>query len=178
MRIKKPAGHHEATFTFPVLCDYRVFVVFTEDIGASVDYLADRDNFNLISSDNRLVDCVACHLHPEGRGHSYIVFNPTARAGSIAHECWHMINNLMEFTGVKLDDEFVAYHLGHAVQQVVEFQYVVQGRTKNVDSGRISPKAGTGRVGRSRGHSSKPQSKGGHGIYGSSKVRRSKACTR
>jgi len=172
MKIKRPAGHHEATFMFPMLAEYRVFIVFTDDISASVDYLADRDNFNVLSAE-RMTDCVACHLHPESRGHSYIIFTPKTYAGSIAHECWHMIYNLMDFTGIKLEDEFVAYHLGYAVQKVVEFQHAVQGRTKNVDSGRSSAKAGAGRAGRSLGDSSKSKTPRSTRIHGTSKVRRS-----
>lgn len=178
MRIKKPESHHEASFTFPVLSDYRVFIIFTEDFAKTATYLADRDFFNVLDSDEKYTNCVACHLHPNGRGHSYLLFKPKAHAGAIAHECWHMIYQLMEWTAIKPDDEFVAYHLGHAVQKVVEFQHDVQRRITDADSGGSGPKAGAGRVGRSRGDSSKPKDQGSVGVHGTPKVRRSKTRTR
>lgn len=177
MRIKKPKSHHEAFFLFPVLSEYRVIIVLTDDIPASVMYLADRDFFN-VPEHQQLTDCLACHLHPGNRGHSYIVLKPKAHAGAIAHETWHMIYNLMKFTGIELEDEFIAYHLGYAVQQIVQFQYEVQRRTQDADSGGSSPQAGAGGVGRSDGNSSKPKDQRIVGVHDTPKVRRGKTRTR
>ena len=169
MRVKKPVGHHETHFTFPVLSNYTVVIIFTDDITASAVYVSDRDNFNVLGQE-RLATALACHACPRDRGTSYLFFSPKAVAGSIAHECWHMIFSLMEFTGVQLEDEFVAYHLGYAVQEVVDFQHVVQGRTKNDTRGSRS-KAGTGRVGRSDRSSSKSQTARDTRIHGFAEIR-------
>lgn len=176
MRVKKPTGHHETFFKFPVLSDYTVVIIFTDDIPASARYVSDRDNFNLLGHE-KLDTALACHACPFERGHSYLFFNTKAYAGSIAHECWHMIYSLMEFTGIRLEDEFIAYHLGYAVQQVVQFQWQVQGRTKNDSRGSRS-KAGAGRVGRSDRNRSKSQTQRSFGVYGTSKVRGSKTRSR
>lgn len=171
MRIKKPVGHRETFFTIPTIANYRIIIVLTKDIAASVAYLAERDNF--FADNDRVQDCLACHLHPKDRGHSYLVFGPNMAASSIAHECWHMIFNLMQFAGISLEDEFVAYHLGYAVQQVVDFQHKTLRRTKDAHSRRSSSKASTRRVRRSRGYSSKPKDQGSFGVHGAAKVRRS-----
>ena len=49
---------------------------------------------------------------------SYIFLRPKATAGTIAHESWHVIAEIAEKTGMKLDDESAAYHLGFVVDKI------------------------------------------------------------
>lgn len=149
MRVTKPKTHHELQLGFPIFSNYQVVIVFTENIPASVAYLSDRDYFNTPYVG---ASTAACHLLPEDRGIGYVLFPLRIHAGAIAHECWHAIYGLMNFAGVKFEDEFIAYHLGYLVQQVVEHQAKLV-RRENAHSRRSGQKTGTGRIGRHRRNS-------------------------
>ena len=42
---------------------------------------------------------------------------------TVAHECLHAVWAMVKWTGARLDEEIVAYHLGFLVGRVFEFAY-------------------------------------------------------
>src|SRR5205823_3164674 len=93
-------------------------VIFTDDISASVAYMAIRDNFNF--PHGRVDECSGCHF-AHGSS-SYIVLDNKVGAGQIAHEAWHCVHALLKWVGAQKEDEVVAYHLGYIVDKVTHFR--------------------------------------------------------
>ena len=65
-------------------------------------------------------DGIAIHCKDEGR--SFVFLKHNASAGNVAHESWHVVRRMMNWLGVDLDNEAVAYHLGYLVNRIVEAQ--------------------------------------------------------
>jgi len=63
----------------------------------------------------------ALTVHLCGEAFTYIFLRPDANAGTIAHEAWHAVHHLLEDSGVELDHECTAYHLGYLVNRIHEF---------------------------------------------------------
>jgi hypothetical protein len=54
-------------------------------------------------------------------GIGYIFINPDTSNDTIAHECFHMVFQIMDYIGSSLSEEsneIYAYHLGHIVKEV------------------------------------------------------------
>ena len=64
----------------------------------------------------------ACTVSFPSTNRSVIVFQPDAPVGTVAHECWHAVRNMMHSIGAGLDDEVVAYHIDYLTQQAFDFQ--------------------------------------------------------
>jgi hypothetical protein len=47
---------------------------------------------------------------------------PNVTEGTIAHESWHAILNMLVRVGADLDNEVVAYHLGYLVDEIVKLK--------------------------------------------------------
>ena len=60
-----------------------------------------------------------------------IIIQPDANAGTIAHECWHCVRQMLLHMGATLDNEVVAYHLGYVVNRVTDFKNAKKKRRKN-----------------------------------------------
>jgi hypothetical protein len=67
----------------------------------------------------------AIAVHEDDGNFSFIFFPYDVSVGTIAHERWHVIRNMMKFVGIELDSETVAYHLGYMVNHIVKF---IKGR--------------------------------------------------
>ena len=143
---KPPENHNETFFTFDVFGSYKIGIIFTDDVRKSVDYLSDRDYFNTPSSQVSQ-DTTACHIDVNGRG--YLLFGDDASVGTIAHECWHAVYAAMKFFGAEVEDEVVAYHLGYAVNKVVDFKsFLMEKERRKNDRRRKRQEASAGRNGR------------------------------
>lgn len=62
----------------------------------------------------------ACATQFDGDGESLIAFRPFPSAGIVAHESWHAIYLMLTDAGAALDNEIVAYHLGHLVDKIMD----------------------------------------------------------
>jgi hypothetical protein len=103
-------------FTFPVFRGYLVYIIFTNDVTAA---RAQRNDVLGVSDFGPGVEA----MHgTDGRGTSLLFFQEKASSGTIAHEAWHVVYELMRWIGASLEDEVVAYHLSYIVGQVVKFQ--------------------------------------------------------
>ena len=101
---------------FPVFVSYSVHVEITSDISRSMNkYKQTRD---IPFGD----DTHAITVHVEDNGLSFMFLPYNAPVCTIAHESWHVIKNMMEYVGIDLDSETVAYHLGYLVDKVVKFR--------------------------------------------------------
>lgn len=52
---------------------------------------------------------------------SRIVFSNDLSPNTIAHEAAHAIRHMLKVSGVRVDDEVFAYHLGHLVGEIHKF---------------------------------------------------------
>lgn len=52
---------------------------------------------------------------------SRIILPLKPSAEVVAHEAWHAINHILEFSGAQKDNETVAYHLGYLVGKIDAF---------------------------------------------------------
>lgn len=97
---------------FPVLAHSEVRVEFTPDIEKSL-------KANRMTSDVSFEDEEACTIFFDDKNVVFIFFRLHPTFGTIAHESWHAIRRLMEWAGIAIDSETVAYHLGYLVDQIV-----------------------------------------------------------
>ena len=111
--------------TFPVLAKFKVRVILTENLansagqrigGCSLDGSADAACYNTKN------------------GWSYMFLNPQADEGTIAHESWHIIFEIMDYVGAKIENEVVAYHLGYLINKIHTFKKEVSHAQKANDT--------------------------------------------
>jgi|SRR5690348_16273695 len=103
------------TIEFPVFSYYIVHVEVTSDIKkTAAKYEQTRNIPDLENGD-------AWSIHPANENFSFIFLKPNPSVGTIAHECWHVVKRMMDYMGVELDSETVAYHLGYLVDKVFRF---------------------------------------------------------
>jgi hypothetical protein len=107
---------HQIVVTFNVWSDFKVYVVFTKDLAAS--------RIKRYETAGVAADSSTAALFTKGAGgYGHLFFKPDACAEIIAHECCHAVWYLFEWAGVaKWDNETLAYHIGHLVGRVSEFQ--------------------------------------------------------
>jgi hypothetical protein len=107
---------HQASFTFAVWSSFKVYFVFTDDLVASR-----RKRYGTAGA---AADGTIDALFTRGAGgYGHLFFKKDASAAIITHECCHAIWYLFEWAGVqKWDNETLAYHLGHLVGRVSDFQ--------------------------------------------------------
>jgi hypothetical protein len=103
----------------PVWSNYQVHIIFTENIRETC-----LKRFNLVS---RSADADAVHVvSNKFEGHSFLIFLiGNASSGTIAHEAYHAVDQLLDFNGVhgNYDGEVVAYHLGYIVDEACKIKY-------------------------------------------------------
>lgn len=104
---------------FPVFSDYRVHVEVSSDIKKSMQKYPEIKHIDMDDNTNAIA------VHEDDGNFSFIFFPYDVSVGTIAHESWHVIRNMMKFVGIELDSETVAYHLGYMVNHIVKF---IKGR--------------------------------------------------
>ena len=101
---------------FPVFVNYSVHVEVTDDIKRSMQKYEQTKNVPFGD------DTLAITVHVEDNGLSFMFLPYGGPVGIIAHESWHVIKRMMDYLGVELDSETVAYHLGYLVEKVFNFR--------------------------------------------------------
>lgn len=66
-------------------------------------------------------DEACCITESEKPGMCWLVFNEFPTVDHIAHESYHGIMAMLQFTGAKREEEVVAHHVGYLVQQIYDF---------------------------------------------------------
>jgi len=96
---------------FPVFSDYFVHIEVSSDIRKAMQKYPQT---KIVPMDDDSTDAVAVHVE---EAMNFIFLPKDAKAGTIAHECWHVVNHRMSVFGVEIESETVAYHLGYLVEQ-------------------------------------------------------------
>jgi hypothetical protein len=106
---KQPKVYH---LEFPVLNHYNVHVEFTSDLKKSISHYRETKDIELYSDESGLA------IHPKNQPRSFIFFKGNPNPGTIVHESWHVVRRMLEYYGIELDNEVVAYHLGYLVRNI------------------------------------------------------------
>ena len=123
----KPPKFEELVLRFPVMSNFKVSVVLAEDLKSAAFYIADRD---YLREPNPGEGAEAFTVTSPTGGYSTIYLKPDSEMGTIAHESYHAVCNLLKFIGAEQEPEVVAYHLGYIVDAIVAFNLKVRGRFK------------------------------------------------
>ena len=114
---------YQAVAKFDVWSDFKIYIVFTEDLAKS--------RIRRYETAGLAADSSTAALFTRGAGgYGLLFFKPDASAEVIAHECCHAVWYMFDWAGVKKwDNETLAYHLGYLVGLVSLFQAkVLKGR--------------------------------------------------
>lgn len=112
-----PRGKRFVVVDFPVFSDYFVHIEIASDFKkAAGKYPATK---SLVYDQDGGEDDGICFGAERS---SFIFMKKNFSAGTAAHECWHAVQNMMDFIGAELEAEIVAYHLGHLVNAATALQ--------------------------------------------------------
>ena len=103
---------------FPPYLNYRVSVIITNDKKKTHEKIVRKYNLSV-----KYDGYEAVHLWVETpkESVSYLIFGPRVQPGTIAHEAWHCVRRICDWTGMALDNENVGYHVGYITQEVFDF---------------------------------------------------------
>ena len=62
-----------------------------------------------------LMSC--CHSKPL----CFVFFTDSVKVGEVAHECWHVVFQIMDWIGATIEDEVCAYLLDYLVEEAWAF---------------------------------------------------------
>jgi hypothetical protein len=97
---------------FPVFSDFIVHVEVTKDIQkATQKYPSVACSVDEIDNNTDAVT-----LYANGKV-CYIFLQPDASAGTVAHEAFHAVENMMSYFDMGLGGETSAYHIGYIVNR-------------------------------------------------------------
>jgi hypothetical protein len=110
----KPVPYFEDKMTvkFPAW-DFDVKVILTGNVDASIHR---RDPNHEDGSAH-----AACLKNAASNPNCLIVLPYMPGAGTIAHESWHAVRQMLDYCGANYENEVVAYHLGYLVNQITAF---------------------------------------------------------
>ncbi len=99
---------------FPVFSNYDIEIVLATD-----QYKA-RSKYDKTYG---VFDSPFHSLHSHNRaGKALLVFcQKNLNVSTMAHESFHAVSAMMEWAGVKFDNECMAYHIGYLTQKVYDF---------------------------------------------------------
>jgi hypothetical protein len=104
--------------SFEVLAGYQIRLVFTNDLLKSAT-----GRLGCTPGENADAFC----YHVKGIGQSYIFLPLDAPEGTVVHEAWHVVFRMMHYIHVQdMDDEVVAYHLDHLIEQIYKFKRQIE----------------------------------------------------
>jgi len=97
--------------------DYRVEVVLCSKLAES----RKRRDKKLGKDPDSLEDEEALHCYnaADATSHLFLPFN--ADPGTVAHECAHVVQAMMDHVGAEYEKEVFAYHLGYLVKEVCQW---------------------------------------------------------
>jgi hypothetical protein len=99
----------------PVFNNYKITIICTDDVAESW-----RKKFP--GQDDEITHGALALTSRSKNGHSIMFFPKDVGGGTIAHECWHVINAVFTWAGVRdYEDEIVAYHLGWLTSAAIRF---------------------------------------------------------
>lgn len=100
--------------------NYRIYVIFTDNLIASADKLASQGKLH---SNHGIDECTdGFHVRLPNQSYSYLVLPYSAGINQIAHECYHSIVCMFDWISAQHEEELFAYHLGYLVEVVTHDQ--------------------------------------------------------
>lgn len=102
----------KTTIPFP-LYNYRIYVIFTDDLVKTADKLADQGKLVKNHGIDDTTD--GFHVRMPNQSYSYIVLKYTADPNQITHEAYHSVVNMFRWISAAHEEELFAYHLGYLV---------------------------------------------------------------
>ena len=119
----------KSVIPFP-LYDYRIYILFTDDIIKSADKLAD---LGILVADHKVDETTSAFcVKPKNRNCSYMVLNFSATPDHIAHESYHSVSLMFRWIGATHEEEISAYTLGYLVGLVHKDQEKAQKKLDKV----------------------------------------------
>jgi hypothetical protein len=129
--MKSHIQKEECAIDFDVY-GFAVHVIFTKD-----DLQVTRDAYDTVIGRKDKVDGAAAFHNATGN-RSYLFFKWNATEEHIAHESWHAIRYMLkDYIGSELENETVAYHLGHLVGTIHNFKRYIRKEKKRNGSNKI-----------------------------------------
>jgi hypothetical protein len=119
----------KSTIPFPPY-DYKVNIIFTDDIIKSADKLADAG----VLAKKHTVDATtqAFTVKPKNMAYGYIVLEYKAKIHTITHESYHALVSMFRWIGATHEEEVFAYHIGYLVHLVHQDQLKAQKKLEKV----------------------------------------------
>lgn len=96
---------------FPALGGFEVRVILTKNVKATSRAL----------HSNADGDEACCITETDKPGMCWLVFGENPTVDHIAHESYHAVVAMLQFTSAKREEEVVAHHLGYLVQKIFDF---------------------------------------------------------
>lgn len=108
---------------FPVW-NYSVHVILSSNIDLSKNALEKKlDHRVEVENRKHIYQDGGVHLAYKGEPVGWMILGFDSPCSTVAHEAWHAVRRMFEYTGADLDSETVAYHLGYLVEQIIRFLY-------------------------------------------------------
>ena len=95
---------------------FDVHFVETDDYVLAMDHLKLRDH-----GDGPKDTTEAFTWNAAKGDESYIFTERNPSINTVVHECWHAVKHMLDFRGVGMENETVAYHLDHLVKYAMKF---------------------------------------------------------
>jgi hypothetical protein len=100
---------------FPIFCNYEVRIIFTHNLEKSFKRFKHTRDVEPRAG----VDAVTIHVKNEDISYIFFLYKKSD-TGTMAHEAYHVIEQLLELHDVGTHGEVAAYHLGYLVNQIVD----------------------------------------------------------
>lgn len=108
----------EMSVVYAQFSHYTFHVFFTDDIKACGMALQKAGRIRGAEA----IDANTDAIQQSAGCHGFILYDEGVSVGTIAHEAWHGVYDMLKHIGAELDNEVVAYCLGYAVDQIVDFK--------------------------------------------------------
>lgn len=96
---------------FPALGDFEVRVILSANVKKTAHGL----------HSNAEGDEAVCITETDKPGMCWLVFSESPTVDHIAHESYHAVVAMLQFTGAKREEEVVAHHVGYLTQKIYDF---------------------------------------------------------
>jgi hypothetical protein len=110
---KTQYGDYATWIYFPILARYAVRLIITDNLAKS---------FGERLGEGRLGGCTdGCCFHDKN-GQTWMFLSDGVSQGTVAHEAFHVMYEIHDYIGAKVENEMLAYHLGYLVNEVEKFR--------------------------------------------------------
>lgn len=111
---------HRKKIKFPALGDFEVRVILSANVKKTAHAL----------HSNAEGDEAVCITESDKPGMCWLVFCESPTVDHIAHESYHAVVAMLQFTGAKREEEVVAHHVGYLTQKIFDFTRATKPRAE------------------------------------------------